>query len=290
MVDMRAMARAISSSTVVLIGSAPQYPHGIIDPIQAIAQLALKNNIGMHVDACLGGFILAFMEKAGYELDPFDFRVKGVTSLSADTHKYGYAPKGTSVVLYANKELRLKQYFVDPNWQGGVYATAGIGGSRPGCLIATTWATMLYMGEDGYIEATRKIIETTKVIVKGLECIPGIKLLGKPKAMLVAISSDDFDIFRLSPLILKKGWYMNVLQNPPGIHMCVTLVHTKEGVADRFINDIKECAAKLMSDPKTKATGKAAFYGQAATIPDRSIVNELGREYLDLVYKVTPPQ
>lgn len=287
--DMTAMARAISSNTVVLVGSAPQFPHGVVDPIEDIAKLALKHNIGMHVDCCLGGFILPFMEKAGYKLDPFDFRVKGVTSISADTHKFGYAPKGTSVLLYSNKELRQRQYFVESNWQGGVYATAGMGGSRAGCLIATTWSTLMYMGEEGYVNATRRIIETTKAIIKGLEAIPGIRIMGKPKAMVIAFDSADIDILRVSDALRKKGWSLNLLQFPFSIHLCVTVVHTKEGVADRFVNDVKQCVAEVREDPKGKATGQAAFYGMAASIPDRSIVNELAKEYLDLVLKVTPP-
>lgn len=289
MVDLKAMARAISSNTVVLVGSTPQFPHGIIDPIQDIAKLALKHNVGVHVDCCLGGFILPFMEKAGYQLDPFDFRVKGVTSISADTHKYGYTPKGTSVLMYSNKALRHNQYFMDPNWQGGIYATACMTGSRAGCLIAATWATLLYMGEEGYVQATRDIIETTKTIIKGLEDIPGIRIMGKPKAMIVAIDSADFNIFRLSPALRERGWHLNTLQLPASVHLCVTMVHTKEGVAKRFIKDVKECVAEMMQDPKAKAAGQAAFYGMAASIPDRSIVKELAAEFIDLMYKATPP-
>lgn len=289
MVNLRAMARAISSNTVVLVGSAPQFPHGIIDPIRDIAKLALKHDIGLHVDCCLGGFILPFMDKAGYKIDPFDFRVKGVTSISADTHKFGYTPKGTSVVMYSNAELRQNQYFVDPNWSGGIYATASMGGSRPGCLIATTWATLMHIGEAGYVEATRKIVTTTRSIISGMENIPGIRVIGKPKAMVFAIDSADFDVLRLSDALKERGWSLNTLQFPASIHLCVTLVHTKPGVADKFVKDVKECVSKIMKDPKAKATGQAAFYGLAATIPDRSIVQEICRGYINLSYRATPP-
>jgi sphinganine-1-phosphate aldolase len=283
------MAKAISSNTIVLVGSAPQFPHGIIDPIEDIAKLAVKHNIGLHVDCCLGGFVLPFMEKAGFKLDPFDFRVKGVTSISADTHKYGYTPKGTSVLMYSNKELRQRQYFVDPNWQGGVYATPGISGSRAGCLIATTWATLMYMGEDGYVDATRRIIKTTRTILKGMEGVAGVRVIGKPQAMVIGFDSADFDVFRLADALHKRGWNLNVLQFPSSFHLCVTMVHTKEGVAGRFVSDMKECVALLLNDPKAKATGQAAFYGQATSITDRSIINEIAREYIDLLYKATPP-
>ncbi len=290
MVDLKAMARAISSNTVVLVGSAPQFPHGIIDPIPAIAALARQHgsNIGVHVDCCLGGFVLAFMEKAGYDVQPFDFRVPGVTSISADTHKYGYTPKGTSVVMYSNKKLRKNQYFVAPNWQGGIYATASAPGSRPGCLIATTWATLMYMGEDGYVDATKRIIETTRAIIKGLEAIPGISVMGDPKAMVIAFVSGKVCSLRLSEALKEKGWHLYLLQYPPSIHHCVTMLHTKEGVTDRFLGDVRSCTEEIMKTPGVKASGQAALYGQAAYIPDRSIVNELAKEFLDLTYKATP--
>ena len=289
------MARAISPSTVVLVGSAPQFPHGIIDPIPAITALAQQHGgsdrIGVHVDCCLGGFVLAFMEKAGYNVEPFDFRVPGVTSISADTHKYGYSPKGSSVLMYSNKGLRQKQYFVAPNWPGGIYATASTPGSRPGCLIATTWATMMYMGEDGYVDAARRIIETTQVIIKGLKEIPEIVIMGSPKAMVVAFKANKgVCILRLSEALKAKGWSLHLLQYPPSIHLCVTMVHTKEGVADRFLGDVRSCTEEIKKTPNVKASGEAAFYGMAASIPDRSIINELAKEFLDLSYKATPPK
>ena len=282
------MSRAITSNTVVLVGSAPAYPQGIVDPIAEVAALASKHGIGMHVDCCLGGFLLPFMEKAGYAITPFDFRVKGVTSISADTHKYGYTPKGTSVVMYSSHALRQHQFFVDPSWQGGVYATPTICGSRAGCMIATTWATLLYMGEDGYVEATRKVVETARAIVKGAEGIPGVRVMGKPQAMVVAFDSKDFDIFRLVAALRKRGWNLNALQYPSSFHLCVTMLHTKEGVAERFVQDMRECAADIMKDPKAKATGQAAMYGLSASIPDRSIVADIAMGYLDMLYRTTP--
>lgn len=288
MADLKAMSRAITSNTIVLVGSAPSFPHGSIDPIQGLAKLALKHDIGLHVDCCLGGFVLPFMDKAGYKIDPFDFRVQGVTTISADTHKYGYTPKGTSVLMYSNKRLRQKQYFVDTNWQGGVYATPGMSGSRAGCLIATAWATLLYMGEEGYVEAARRIISTARGIVKGLEGVAGLRVTGKPQAMVVAFDSGDFDVYRLFDALGERGWHLNMLQYPPSFHLCVTMVHTKEGVAERFVGDVKACTAELMLTPKAKATGQAAIYGMTSSIPDRSIITEIAIGYIDLLFR-TPP-
>lgn len=164
-VDIRAMRRAISKNTAMLVCSTPGFPHGIMDPVPEVAKLAVKYKIPLHVDACLGGFLIVFMEKAGYPLEQqFDFRVKGVTSISADTHKYGYAPKGSSVVLYSEKKYRNYQFFVATDWQGGLYASPTMAGSRAGGISAACWATLMHFGESGYVEATKQIIKTTRFL------------------------------------------------------------------------------------------------------------------------------
>jgi len=161
-VDLSAMRRAITSRTCMLVGSAPQFPHGSVDNIQAIAAMGLARGIPVHVDACLGGFLIAFMKEAGYPLPPFDFSVEGVTSISADTHKYGFAPKGSSVVLYSEPVYRHYQWFTVVDWPGGMYATVSIGGSRAGGIIAACWAALMKHGRQGYVESTKKIIKVTR--------------------------------------------------------------------------------------------------------------------------------
>uniref|UniRef100_A0A8C2X949 sphinganine-1-phosphate aldolase n=1 Tax=Cyclopterus lumpus TaxID=8103 RepID=A0A8C2X949_CYCLU len=279
-VDVKAMKRAINKNTAMLVCSTPQFPHGIIDPVEEVAKLAVRYNLPLHVDACLGGFLIVFMAKAGYPLAPFDFRVKGVTSISADTHKYGYAPKGSSVILYSDKKYRHYQYFVAPDWQGGIYASPSVAGSRPGGIIAACWATMMHMGEDGYIDATKKIVSTARKIQK----INGVFVFGEPKVSVVAIGSDVFDIFRLSNALTSKGWNLNTLQYPSSIHICCTVLHTKSGVADQFVRDVKEQVAIIMKNPKEKTTGMGAIYGMAQSIPDRSMVTEISRGFLDCLY------
>ncbi|KAL2083235.1 hypothetical protein ACEWY4_021008 [Coilia grayii] len=283
-VDVKAMKRAISNNTAMLVCSAPQFPHGVIDPIEEVGKLAVRYNLPFHVDACLGGFLITFMDKANFPLEPFDFRVKGVTSISADTHKYGYAPKGSSVVLYRNKRYRHYQYFVAPDWQGGIYASPSVAGSRPGGIIAACWATMMYMGEDGYVDTTRKVIQTARTIEAGMRKIDGIFVFGKPEVSVVAIGSDVFDIFRLSNGLTSKGWNLNTLQFPSSIHICVTVLHTQAGVADRFISDVRELVATIMKNPKEKTTGMGAIYGMAQSIPDRSLVTEISHGFLDCLY------
>eukprot|EP00731_Ephydatia_muelleri_P023907 Em0016g178a len=288
-VNLRAMANAISSNTVVLIGSAPHFPHGIVDPIEEMAAIGRACGIGVHVDCCLGGFILPFMDKAGYPIPPFDFRVRGVTSISADTHKYGYTPKGTSVVMYSSQKLRRHQYFVETSWPGGVYATPTIAGSRPGALIATCWATMRFVGTDGYVDMARRIVGSARKIKAALKGIPGVFVMGDPQASIVAFGSKEFDIYRLYAAMTGKGWHLSSLQYPPSVHICLTAIHTEEGVVDRFIGDMKECAGVIMKTPKAKTTGMAAVYGTSQSIPDRSLVDDIAASFIDLCYRVRPP-
>ncbi|XP_017279774.1 sphingosine-1-phosphate lyase 1 isoform X1 [Kryptolebias marmoratus] len=283
-VDVKAMRRAISKNTAMLVCSAPQFPHGIMDPVEEVAKLAVRYNVPLHVDACLGGFLIVFMDKAGFPLAPFDFRVEGVTSISADTHKYGYAPKGSSVILYKDIKYRQYQYFVAPDWQGGIYASPCIAGSRPGGIIAACWATMMYMGENRYVDATRKIVSTARKIKTEIRKVKGVFVFGDPEVSVVAIGSDDFDIFRLSNALTSKGWNLNTLQFPSSIHLCCTVLHTQPGVADRFIQDVREQVGIIMKNPKEKTTGMGAIYGMAQTIPDRSLVTEISRGFLDCLY------
>lgn len=289
-VDVKAMKRAISKNTAMLVCSAPQFPHGIMDPIEEVAELARRYDLPLHVDACLGGFLIVFMEKCGFSLAPFDFRVKGVTSISADTHKYGYAPKGSSVILYSDKKYRHYQYFVAPDWQGGIYASPSIAGSRPGGIIAACWATMMHMGESGYIEATKKIITTAYKIKDEVRKIKGVFVFGDPEVSVVAIGSDVFDIFRLSNALTSKGWNLNTLQYPSSIHICCTVLHTQPGVADLFIQDVKDAVAVIMKNPNEKTTGMGAIYGMAQSIPDRSMVTEISRGFLDCLYSTELPK
>uniref|UniRef100_A0A2K6F0H0 Sphingosine-1-phosphate lyase 1 n=1 Tax=Propithecus coquereli TaxID=379532 RepID=A0A2K6F0H0_PROCO len=291
-VDVRAMRRAISSNTAMLVCSVPQFPHGVIDPVLEVAKLAVKYKIPLHVDACLGGFLIVFMEKAGYPLEqPFDFRVKGVTSISADTHKYGYAPKGSSVVLYSEKKYRNYQFFVATDWPGGIYASPTVAGSRPGGISAACWAALMYFGENGYVEATRQIIKTARFLKSELENIKGIFVLGNPQVSVIALGSRDFDIYRLYNLMTAKGWSLNQLQFPPSIHFCITSVHTRKRVAIQFLKDIRESVTQIMKNPKAKTTGLGAIYGMVQTTVDRDLIAELSSDFLDCLYSTdTLPQ
>eukprot|EP01100_Stratorugosa_tubuloviscum_P007834 TRINITY_DN3221_c1_g1_i1.p1 TRINITY_DN3221_c1_g1~~TRINITY_DN3221_c1_g1_i1.p1 ORF type:complete len:551 (-),score=254.51 TRINITY_DN3221_c1_g1_i1:93-1745(-) len=284
-VDLNAMRKAITSNTIMLVGSAPAFPHGIMDDIVEIARLAQYYSIGCHVDCCLGGFLLPFMQNAGFTIEPFDFRVAGVTSISCDTHKYGFTPKGTSVIMYKSTHLRQYQYFVTTDWPGGVYASPTLAGSRPGSLVATCWATMLSIGYEGYVESTRKIINSARKIAQQLTTIPGIFVFGEPKLSVVAFGSNQFDIFVLGDKLTQLGWNLNRLQFPSSIHICAT--YLTEKAVDQLINDIKTISNELLSQPiPPTPNSSAALYGLAQSIPDRSLIGTIARAYLDAIYKL----
>lgn len=197
------VARAINSNTIALVGSAPNFPDGTIDDIPSLAALAKKHKIGLHVDACLGSFLVPFLERAGLPSEPFDFRVQGVTSISCDTHKYGFACKGSSVVMYNSPELRRHQYYVQPDWSGGVYASPTIAGSRPGALIAGTWTAMMAMGIDGYTKSCREIVGAAREIEQGIrDEIPDLMILGKPLVSVIAFaSSGRVNVYEVGDLV-----------------------------------------------------------------------------------------
>jgi glutamate/tyrosine decarboxylase-like PLP-dependent enzyme len=265
------------------VGSAPGFPHGVIDPIPELAALAAKRRIGFHTDACLGGFVLPFARELGVALPEFDFRVPGVTSMSADTHKYGYAAKGTSVVLYRSAALRRHQYFTATEWPGGLYLSPTFAGSRPGALSAACWAAMVSIGRDGYREATRKILATGAAIRRGVAETPGLRVLGDP-LWVIAFASDELDIYRVLDSMGTKHWNLNGLHKPAAVHLCVTLRHTQPGVAERFIADLREVVEHVRRTPDDKGR-LAPIYGLAGTLPVRSAVGDLMRAYLDVLYE-----
>ncbi|OPX41076.1 MAG: aspartate aminotransferase family protein [Deltaproteobacteria bacterium] len=282
--DVSAAREAITRNTIVMVGSAPSFPHGMVDPIEELSELARERSIGFHTDACLGGFVLPWAERLGYDVPPFDFRLPGVTSISADTHKYGYAAKGTSVILYRDLNLRRYQYFKATDWPGGLYFSATFAGSRPGALSAACWAALLSVGQEGYLEATRKILETGEKIKKTIRDIEDLFVLGDP-LWVIAFGSKTLDIYRVMDYMAGKNWSLNGLHKPSCVHLCITLRHTRPGVAERFINDLRSAVAFVKEHPEEEG-GMAPVYGLAATIPVRSIVGDLLERYIDALYKV----
>ena len=282
--DVEKTRKAITKNTIVIVGSTPSFPHGTIDPIEPLSELARQKSIGFHTDACLGGFVLPWARKLGYDVPAFDFTLPGVTSISADTHKYGYAPKGTSVILYRGSDLRHYQYFKAADWSGGLYFSPTMAGSRPGALSAACWASMVAIGQHGYMQATKEIIQTASAIKKGIEKIPDLNVMGKP-LWVIAFGPETLDIYKVMDCMTAKGWSLNGLHKPPCLHLCVTLRHTQPDVAERFIDDLQDAVEYVRDNPQAEG-GMAPIYGMAATLPVRSVVEDLLERYIDLVYKV----
>lgn len=281
--DVDTARKAITANTVVIVGSAPTFPHGALDPIADLSELARQYEIGLHVDACLGGFVLPWAAKLGYSVPAFDFRLPGVTSISVDTHKYGYAAKGTSVILYRGRELMHYQYYTTTEWPGGLYFSPTLAGSRPGALSAACWAAMISIGEQGYLDATKTILETAEFVKNGIRQIPELRLLGD-SLFVVAFTSDSLDIYKVLEAMSRRKWSLNGLHKPSCMHLCVTLRHTQPGVAERFLQDLREAVAYVKEHPEEKGT-MAPVYGMAATIPLRGMVSDMLKRYLDLIFK-----
>ncbi len=276
-----AVADAIGKRTIAVVGSAPGFPHGVIDPIGELSEVARQRGVGFHCDACLGGFMLPWAARLGVDLPEFDFRLPGVTSMSADTHKYGYAPKGSSVVLYRGRELRRHQYFTATDWPGGLYYSPTLAGSRPGALSAAAWAALVAIGEDGYLEATKRILETAAAIRVGIERITHLEVIGDP-LWVVAFRSDVVDIYRVMEGMTEAGWSLNGLHRPPAVHLAVTLAHTRDGVAERFLADLESAVAGAAGTGGSR--GSAPVYGMAASFPSRLAVADLLERYVDRLY------
>lgn len=283
-VDPSNVESMIEPNTILIIASAPNFHSGVIDPITKLGQIADKYNIGLHVDCCLGGFFLPFMRDLGHFVPQFDFRVRGVTSMSVDTHKYGYAPKGTSVVLFKSQSLRHDMYFCYPDWSGGLYCTPTLAGSRPGSTIAGCWASLVNLGNSGYLTITREIIATREYIVKQItERVPEITILFGAPTMIIALSSTICNIYSIGDGMSKKGWHLNQLQHPNAIHLCLTRLHNGPGISDKFIDDLVDVVGNITSNGDTASNaGKASVYGMTQSLPDGP-VDELLKMYIDMV-------
>ncbi|MEX0666145.1 MAG: aminotransferase class V-fold PLP-dependent enzyme [Acidimicrobiia bacterium] len=240
-VDVREAARLVGPSTAVLVASAFSYPHGVMDPVADIAALAAEHGAGCHVDGCLGGFVLPFLERLGRDVPPWDFRVEGVTEISADVHKFGYVPKGASVVLHRDPDWSSHQVFLYDQWPAGVYGSPAIMGARPAAPIASAWAAMRYLGVDGYTEIMRGLMTTVEKIRTGLEGISGIEIVGAPIGPVLALESSSLDLYAVGDVMDERGWNLNRNVEPRGLHMVLSPAHAN--VADALLSDFVDAVA-----------------------------------------------
>ena len=288
--DVAAMAELIDDQTIALVGSAANYAHGLIDPIEEIAALAQQHGIGMHVDGCLGGWLLPWIEKLGYAVPLWDFRVPGVTSISADTHKYGYALKGSSVLLYRSKDLRKNQYFTYPDWPGGLYLSPGLAGSRSGGIIASTYAAILATGASGYLAAADAIMRTATGIADGIRVgIPELEVIGDPTFLVGFKARDEgaIDIYLVNDSLKAQGWRMNSLQLPPALHFCITRPNTQEGTVPRFLAALR-VAVDYAIEKKGQPAESGAMYGFGGTPQGNATLETVMAAVLDAMHEVAP--
>ncbi len=273
-VNVKAVKRLINRNTVLIVGSAPSYPHGVVDPIEELGRLAQKKKLPLHVDSCLGGFLLPFVEKLGYPIPAFDFRVPGVQSISADVHKYGYAAKGASTILYRSMDIMKHQLFVYENWPGGIFASPALLGTRPGGSIAAAWAAMQAMGQSGYMERAKLIMDTTRKLMDGVNAIPGLAVLGNPHMSVFAYQATDpaLNIYAVGDRMETKGWHIDRQQKPECLHAMVTPHHAQ--ATDRYLEDLREAVNFVRQHPEMATSGNAAMYGMIAHIPLRSMIRK----------------
>lgn len=249
-VSIQSVKKLINRNTILLIGSAPQYPQGVVDPIAQLGEVALKHGIPLHVDASVGGFIIPFMEKLGAPVAAFDFRIPGVMSISADIHKYGYGCLGASVLLYRSMNTMKYQLYASVDWKGGaVYTSSGLAGVRSGGPIAAAWATMKKMGEEGYLTSTQKLLNLREHFLKELSKIPELKLLAHPDATLLAFTTQDplIPILGVAKLMEKKGWHVEKQNRPDSLHLTLSLLHEK--TLKRYFEDLKSVLSEIKADP-----------------------------------------
>jgi sphinganine-1-phosphate aldolase len=259
-VDVDALADACTDDTIMVVGSAPTYPQGVVDPIADIAALALERGILCHVDACMGGFLLPFLTQLGRFDEPFDFRVPGVTSISADVHKYGYASKGVSVILYRTHALARHQVFVTSDWLGGFYASTAMAGTRPAGPIAAAWAALMHIGLDGYLQLTRTAHDAALELRAGIEAIDGLAVRGDPPGTVIAFGAEDpdaLDIFAVGEKLSAEGWYLDRQNRPDSLH---ATVHAGSAATVPYL--VRDLRHAVTAVGRERTENRSTTYGQ----------------------------
>ena len=273
--DVEDLKRKVSFKTCAIIASYPCFAYGLNDPIESISEVAKVYNIPLHVDACLGGFITQFDKDLKLSF------TQNIQSLSIDPHKFGYAPKGSSVLLWKNKNLKHYQYFIQNDWTGGIYASVSLPGSRVGSQIATTWAALLYNGFNYYNIMSNNIIQATKNLAHDIKNIESFNVIGNPNVNVVAFYSDTYGIGQIIDYVSKKGWNLNILQNPLCVHLCITPKNINN------VNNLIGLLKKLTKEEVKKCDNNvASIYGMSASLPDKSVIDDIVKYYLDFTTNI----
>jgi sphinganine-1-phosphate aldolase len=280
--DVKAMEKAIGWQTIGLCASAPQYAHGVVDPIAELGAVAQKKKLPLHVDACVGGYILPWLEQLGRNIPVWDFRVPGVTSISADLHKFAYAGKGASTLVWRSLDDMRYQIFVATDFPGGIYASPTMIGTRPGGPIAAAWATLQSIGANGYLDLARQAAEAADRFRAGIRAIPGLTLLGQSHSTIVSYAPVGADAYALADRLETRGWTVDRQQRPASIHLTVTANHL--AIVDDYLRDLRESLAELRANPALAKSGSAPMYGMAAKMPVRRLVARNVRKMIADLY------
>lgn len=257
--DVAALRAALSADTALVVASAPCYPYGVVDPVEAIAALADEHGLLCHVDACLGGLILPFWEQLGEAVPRWDFRVRGVTSISADIHKYGYSYKGASALLWRDAETAYKRaWFDDGVWGGGMYATATPAGTRPAPPIAGAWASLRYHGKQGYLDKAAKIQAATHRLIDGIQDIDGLRLTTIPDAPVFQFTSDEVDLAAVADVLEERRWWLN--RQPGGLHVMISPYHVH--IVEELLAELRSAVAQVRAG-RTSLGISAQYAGPA---------------------------
>jgi len=282
--DTKKIRELITSRTICMIASAPSFPHGVVDPVRQMGEIALEHGIGLHVDACLGSFVLPFLKKIGKNIPDFDFRTPGVTSISADLHKNGYAAKGASVILYRSAALMHHQFFIDVEWPGGIYASPTMQGTRPGGAIAAAWASLMALGESGYLDLAQRAADITEALIRGINSINGLHILGRPDMNVIAFTSDILNILSIGERLDGMGWRVNRISNPTALHLIATPNHAH--VVESFLADLERACLDELSAPVPLQTGRAVLYGGTEVCMSIEEQREQALTRLDNLFKL----
>jgi len=239
--EVAAAAELVDDDTAVVVASAFSYPHGVMDPVTELAALAAERGVGCHVDACIGAFVLPFLERLGYDVPPWDFRVEGVTEISADIHKYGFVPKGASTVMHRDPDWFGHQVFMFDRWPSGLYGSPAMAGARAAAPIAAAWAVMRYLGIEGYTEIQRELAGTTATVREAIDAAPGVEVVGDPIGPVLAMRSDEIDLYAVGDVLDDRGWNLNRNTDPPGLHLMLSPAH--RDVVDELVADFTDAFA-----------------------------------------------
>ncbi|MFZ5819866.1 MAG: pyridoxal phosphate-dependent decarboxylase family protein [Chloroflexota bacterium] len=269
-VEAEAMRAAITPNAILLVASAPSYSQGVIDPIPEIGKIAQEKGLLFHVDGCVGGIHLSFMRKLGYDLPDFDFTVPGVTSISADLHKYGYAAKGASCIMYRSKDIRKYQIFACTDTTAYTLINPTVTSTKSGGPMAGAWAILAYLGEEGFMRIVKTVQEATRKLIEGIDALPELQVLGQPAMCMFSFKSDAINVYQLADAMAKRGWYIqgqfSTPLTPRNLHISVNYGTTHQ--VDALLKDLRECVQEVKQMEPVNSDGIRAMVAAALQSPD----------------------